>query len=59
MLPMDRYRISFFGGTASGLLPNLPVEDLVVTLVMAAMGAIASYVVTELLRQISNWFKSR
>ncbi len=56
---MDRYRISFFGGTASGLLPNLPVEDLVVTLVMAAMGAIASYVVTELLRQISNWFKSR
>lgn len=59
MLPMDRYRISFFGGTASGILPNLPVEDIVVTVLMAVMGAIASFVVTELLRGISKWFKSR
>jgi len=42
--------------TAEGLLPNLPVEDVLVTVVMAFIGAVASFIASVVLRFISRWF---
>ncbi|WGF92194.1 hypothetical protein [Aequorivita marisscotiae] len=51
---MDNYKISIFGGTVFGILPNLPIEDIMVTVCMAIIGTISSYVVTVLLKWISK-----
>ncbi|MDC8000121.1 hypothetical protein POV26_03665 [Aequorivita todarodis] len=56
---MDNYRISIFGGMVFGLLPNLPIEDIVVTLCMATFGTVTSFVVTVLLKWISKRLEKR
>ncbi|SDX30430.1 hypothetical protein [Aequorivita viscosa] len=56
---MDNYRISIFGGIVFGVLPNLPVKDIVVTMCMATFGTITSFIVTLLLRWIGKWFVRR
>lgn len=50
------HKASFWGGTVFGVLPNLPVEDVLVTVVMAFIGAVASFIASVLLRIISRWF---
>ncbi|PIV49274.1 MAG: hypothetical protein COZ75_04690 [Flavobacteriaceae bacterium CG_4_8_14_3_um_filter_34_10] len=42
--------------TAFGLLPNLPVEDVFTTIIMAFIGALASFIASVVLRFISRWF---
>ncbi|MEX0995818.1 MAG: hypothetical protein WDZ45_02070 [Flavobacteriaceae bacterium] len=50
------HRASFWGGAFFGVLPNLPVEDILVTVVMAFIGAVASFIASVLLRFISRRF---
>ncbi|MEX2349542.1 MAG: hypothetical protein WD554_01565 [Flavobacteriaceae bacterium] len=50
------HRVSFWGGTAFSMLPNLPVEDILVTVLMAFIGAVASFIASVLLRFISRRF---
>lgn len=50
------HKVSFIGGTAFGLLPNLPVEDVFTTVIMAFIGAVASFIASVVLRFISRWF---
>ncbi len=51
---MGNYKISIFGGTVFGILPNLPIEDIMVTVCMAIIGTISSYVITLVLRWIGK-----
>lgn len=51
---MDSYLIGFYGGTAFGILPNLSVENIVATFIMVALSALASFLVTVVLRWIGN-----
>ncbi|MCG2419767.1 hypothetical protein K8089_12100 [Aequorivita sp. F47161] len=51
---MDNYKISIFGGTVFGIIPNLPIDDVVLTICMAIIGTISSYIVTVLLKWISR-----
>lgn len=50
------HRASFWGRTFFEVLPNLPVEDVLVTVVMAFIGAVASFIASVVLRFISRWF---
>lgn len=56
---MDNYQISIMGGTAFGILPNLPIEDIVVTVCMATFGTISSLIVTLLLKYIGRRWEKR
>jgi hypothetical protein len=47
---MDNYKLSIYGGTIFGLVPNLPVENVVVTIYMATLGTLTSFLVTLLLK---------
>lgn len=49
-------RISFLGGTVSGLLPNLPAEDVIVTVLMAIIGAVVSFIVSLVLKYLFRKF---
>ncbi|WGF92201.1 hypothetical protein [Aequorivita marisscotiae] len=51
---MDNYRISIVGGMVFGILPNLPMENIMVTMFMATFGTIISFVVSVLLKWISK-----
>jgi hypothetical protein len=46
------YKASFVGGTVFGVLPNIHAEDIVVTSVMAVIGAVVSFIVTFILRKL-------
>jgi len=48
------HRVSFWGGTAFGVLPNLPVEDVIITIIMAVIGAVASFSVSVVLKYFSR-----
>lgn len=54
---MDNYQFSIVGGIIFGMLPNLPIEDIVVTIFMAAFGTLSSFAVSLLLRWISKRLK--
>ena len=56
---MDNYRISIFGGSVCGILPNLPVENIVVTICMAIIGTISSFVVSVLLKWAGKQLNKR
>ena len=43
-------KFSIVGGTAFGILPNIPLDDLKTTIVMASVGAIVSFIVSSILR---------
>jgi len=47
------------GGTFFGVLPNLPVEDVMLTVVMAAIGAVTSYLVTLVLKFLFSHYRKR
>lgn len=46
----ETQRLSFWGGTACSLLPNLPFRDLLLTALMATVGAVVSFLVSLLLK---------
>jgi hypothetical protein len=52
------YKASFIGGTIFGVLPNIHSEDIVVTSVMAVIGAVVSFLVTFILRKLFSSFKN-
>jgi len=54
---METQRLSFWGGTAFSLLPNLPVTDLLLTAIMAAVGAIVSFLASMILKWLTNKHK--
>ncbi|WP_165593565.1 hypothetical protein [Aequorivita soesokkakensis] len=47
---MDNYKLSIYGGTIFGLVPNLPVENIIITIYMAVLGTLTSFLVTLLLK---------
>ncbi len=51
------YKNSFVGGTLFGILPNLNASDILVTIVMASIGALASFAVTVLLKYLVKRLK--
>jgi len=52
---MDNYKLSIYGGSVFGLLPNLPVENIVVTIIMAIVGTLTSFLVTLLLKWVDGF----
>jgi hypothetical protein len=52
---MDNYKLSIYGGSVFGLLPNLPVENIVVTIFMAIVGTLTSFLVTLLLKWVDGF----
>lgn len=56
---MDNYRISIFGGIVCGILPNLPMDDIVTTICMATFGTVTSFAVTVLLTWVSKRLEKR
>ncbi len=51
------YRNSFVGGTFFGILPNLNASDILLTIVMASIGALASFLMTVLLKYLVKRMK--
>jgi hypothetical protein len=51
---MENYRVGLLGGIVCSILPNLPIEDIIVTLCMATFGTITSFLVTLSLRWASK-----
>jgi|GEM_PF-1772827 hypothetical protein len=56
---MDNYKLSIYGGTVFGLVPNLPVENIVVTIYMAILGTLTSFLVTVLLKWVGGFGENR
>ena len=52
---MDNYKLSIYGGTVFGLVPNLPVENILVTIYMAILGTLTSFLVTVLLKWVGGF----
>lgn len=50
-------KISFLGGTVFSLLPNIPSEDLIVTAVMAFVGALVSFLASMLFKYLAGLFR--
>jgi hypothetical protein len=52
---MDNYKLSIYGGTVFALVPNLPVENIIVTIYMAVLGTLTSFLVTLLLKWVGEF----
>ena len=50
-------KISFLGGVVFSLLPNIPPEDLIVTIVMAFVGALVSFLASMLFKYLAGLFR--
>lgn len=46
------YKASFVGGTVFSVLPNIPPENYIVTIIMAVLGAVVSFLVSCILKKI-------
>jgi mannitol-specific phosphotransferase system IIBC component len=44
-------------GTFFTVLSNLTTGDLIRTIILAAVGALASFIITILLKALNNWFR--
>ncbi|TVZ60370.1 hypothetical protein NA63_2923 [Flavobacteriaceae bacterium MAR_2010_105] len=51
-------KISMAGGTLFGIIPNIPPDDLIVTIIMASIGALVSFISSVLLKSIVKFLKS-
>jgi len=47
-------KISIIGGTVFAVLPNIRPDDLIVTVILAFVGAIASFIVSMLLKCLAK-----
>jgi len=45
------------GGTVFGIIPNIPIHDLFVTIIMAFIGALVSFLASMLLKTLAKFFK--
>ena len=45
------------GGTIFGIIPNIPPHDLIVTIVMAFVGALVSFLASMLFKTLAKFFK--
>lgn len=45
------------GGTVFGIIPNIPPDDLIVTIVMAFVGALVSFMASVLFKTLAKFFK--
>ena len=54
---MDTYRVGIIGGIVFGILPNLPIEDIIVTICMAIIGTLSSFLVTVFLKWVDRRIK--
>lgn len=50
-------RASIIGGTAFSILPNIPPNDLIVTMVMAFVGALVSFLASMLFKYLAGLFR--
>ncbi|MCX2680663.1 hypothetical protein OOZ15_11980 [Galbibacter sp. EGI 63066] len=51
------YKFSFTGGTVFGMLPTIRSDDVLLTIIMAAIGAVVSFLITMLLRWLVRLLK--
>lgn len=56
---MMNYRLSIFGGSIFGILPNLPMENIIATICMATLGTLTSFFVTVVVRWIALMRRER
>lgn len=47
-------QVGFVGGTLTGVFTNISVADVVVTVILSAIGALVSFLVSMMLRRIFN-----
>jgi len=52
-------RMGMVGGTIFGILPNIPPDDLVLTIIMAFTGAMVSFITSMLFKFLVSLFKKR
>lgn len=52
---MTHYRLSIFGGSIFGILPNLPIENVIATICMAVLGTLTSIFVTVVAGRIASF----
>lgn len=50
-------KVSMVGGTIFGILPNIPPDDLIVTIIMAFTGAFISFIASMLFKYLAKLFK--
>jgi len=50
-------RVSFVGGTVFSIIPNIPPDDLIVTIVMAFVGAMVSFIASILFKCLAKLLK--
>jgi len=51
-------KISIVGGTVFSIIPNIPPDDLIVTIIMAFVGALVSFIASMLLKAIVKFIKT-
>jgi hypothetical protein len=56
---IETQRLSFWGGTACSLLPNIPGDNILLTAVMATLGASISFITSMLLKWLANKCKPK
>jgi len=52
-------KICMVGGTVFGILPNIPPDDLIVTIIMAFVGALVSFIASMLFKYLAKLFKNK
>lgn len=50
-------KLSIVSGTAFGILPNIPINDLKTTIIMATIGAVVSFIVSSILKFLFQKFR--
>ena len=48
---------AIIGGTVFGILPNIPPNDLIITIIMAFTGALVSFIASLLFKYLAKLFK--
>jgi hypothetical protein len=52
-------KIGIAGGTLTALLLNVTSSDVIKTVVLAGIGAMVSFIMSQLLKKIVRWWKNR
>lgn len=50
-------KVSFVGGTVFSIIPNIPPDDLIITVVMAFVGALVSFMASILFKYLAKLLK--
>jgi ABC-type phosphate/phosphonate transport system permease subunit len=52
-------KISILGGTVFSLIPNIPTDDLILTIIMAFTGTLVSFIASLLFKYMAKIFKKK